>query len=77
MTTAEFRVEEAGSYAQIVRDKPPFATIEGDTVIVRSRLEADESLGTPMVWLCGQFGQLDARASRAPHGRCRRRPPCF
>lgn len=55
MTTAEFRVEGAGSYAQIVRDKLPFATIEGDTVLVRSRLGTDEALGTHMVWLCGQL----------------------
>lgn len=55
MTTAEFRVEGAGSYARIVRDKLPFATIEGDTVIVRSCLGADESLGTHMVWLWGQL----------------------
>jgi hypothetical protein len=55
MTSAVFKVLDAGTYAEIVRAKLPFSQLENGAVVVRSQLGAEVPLNDHLVWLWGML----------------------
>lgn len=51
MTQVTFKVENAGTYADIVRSKLPFSRLENGVIIIHSLLDENESLNEHLVWL--------------------------
>jgi hypothetical protein len=55
MTRVTFKVAGAGTYAEVVRSKLPFARLEGETVVLPSQLAESASLNDHLVWLWGML----------------------
>lgn len=55
MNTVVFRVDGAGPYAEVVRSKLPFSSLEHGTVWVRSPLKPEVDLNEHLVWLWGML----------------------
>jgi hypothetical protein len=53
MTQVALRVENAGTYGDVVQSKLAFCRIEDGVVVVRSQLAETEPLNEHLVWLWG------------------------
>ncbi|MDE2598506.1 MAG: hypothetical protein KGL40_02670 [Rhodocyclaceae bacterium] len=53
MTKVALKVINAGAYAEVVREKLPFSSVENGIVVMRSQLDASAPLNDHLVWLWG------------------------
>ena len=55
MNQVTLKIENVGSYANVLQTKLPFSKVENGSVVIHSRIDGNEPVNSHIVWLWGMI----------------------